>query len=472
MEKPDVQRRIMAVLWMVPVYGITSWLSMMSPSAEPYLATLRDCFEAYVVYTFIALLIAILSDEMTLSELVRKLAHHVDEEKLSIEKYQLYLNGALTDEENQAMNSTKIVKPTQHLLPPFPCCYKNESSVSIAAAWLYQCQLMAMQFVIMKPLLTVTPLILKISGVFDLSSIPPWENNAINWISPKLYILLIENISVALAFYGLLSFYHGTEKDLEWCDPWPKFLCIKGVVFATFWQNICIQTMSTFGLVDERAAMQIQNLLICIEMLIASIAHFYIFPYHEWTRGYQKAKKRNIILRDTMAFGDFLKDMKLMVTKWDTVHPTNGDGDRSNLEIKSLSRSNSLQKSLSYREIPVKSQEGYEKTEDDEKDAKSRISLSHDLHSSTDQELSPLLDNLEINLSSESYQSVTTPDIVRFKQMLSSPDVDLNVGEKLRDELVKYIQLIENGDPNIAEIEPHQSPQLSRSSTPQKLTSV
>ena len=32
--------------------------------------------------------------------------------------------------------------------------------------------------------------------------------------------------------------------DLAWCDPWPKFLCIKGVVFMTFWQYVVLQMMS------------------------------------------------------------------------------------------------------------------------------------------------------------------------------------------------------------------------------------
>ena len=50
----------------------------------------------------------------------------------------------------------------------------------------------------------------------------------------------------------------------------------------TFWQGVAIQAMSSFDLVDARAALQIQSLLICIEMLIASVAHYYVFPYHEW----------------------------------------------------------------------------------------------------------------------------------------------------------------------------------------------
>ena len=52
----------------------------------------------------------------------------------------------------------------------------------------------------------------------------------------SLYITLCGNVSVGLAFYGLVSFYHAIMDELAWCDPWPKFLCIKGVVFMTFWQ--------------------------------------------------------------------------------------------------------------------------------------------------------------------------------------------------------------------------------------------
>jgi Organic solute transporter Ostalpha len=94
----------------------------------------------------------------------------------------------------------------------------------------------------MKPTLTLLPYIIELCG-YDYNSA---KNSTligrhINWVSPKLYILTSMNVSVALAFYGLLKFYHGSEKELEWCDPWPKFLCIKGVVFMTFWQGICIQ---------------------------------------------------------------------------------------------------------------------------------------------------------------------------------------------------------------------------------------
>jgi hypothetical protein len=307
---------------MVPIYGITSWLSLVYPKAEPYFATLRDCFEAYVVYTFVGFLIAILSDGMTFNQLLRKLSKLVEHEKEAIEKYrQRQAHPEIAPEVLPGGEAVAaLTKPKEHLVPPFPCCYQQNDCRSIAAAWLYQCQLMALQFVIMKPLLTLIPLLVAVGGAYDMDKDSPWGDNSLNWESPKLYIIFFQNVSVMIAFYGLLSLYHGVEKDLEWCDPWPKFLCIKGVVFATFWQNIAIQGMTMFDLLDERAASQISNLLICIEMLVASLAHIYIFPYQEWEPGYQKAKERTLQLRDTMALGDFLKDMKMMVTKWDPDH--------------------------------------------------------------------------------------------------------------------------------------------------------
>ena len=49
MHKPTVQRRIMPIM-MVPVYGITSWLSMIIMPLAPFLELVRDWFEAHAVY--------------------------------------------------------------------------------------------------------------------------------------------------------------------------------------------------------------------------------------------------------------------------------------------------------------------------------------------------------------------------------------------------------------------------------------
>ncbi len=198
--KPRVQRRIMAILWMVPIYGVTSWLTLVMPKFEQFFSAIRDCYEAYAVYTFIAILCAILEEGRGFAGLIEKLTKRVFIEMEAIERYDPNQGGP---------------RPKLHMSPPWPFCYVNNRPISIAAAWLYQCKLMAMQFVILKPLLTMSPAIFKWMGVdYDGHPVYFHETHMINWRAPKLYVIILQNISVGVAFYGLLSFYHGTREDL------------------------------------------------------------------------------------------------------------------------------------------------------------------------------------------------------------------------------------------------------------------
>ena len=221
--KPDVQRRIMAVLWMVPIYSITSWLSMVFPKFEPFFGAFRDCYEAYAIYTFVALLIAIIEDGRGLSGMVALLAKRVVEERDAVIEYERLVAErapsrgffswfASTDDSAEPL-ARLPARPAEHIKPPFPCCYQPHRPSTVAAAWLYQCQLMAAQFVILRPFLSVVPLILKFSGTYDIHAVPIFVNGTVNWAAPNFYILFAQNLSVGIAFYGLLSFYHGTEKD-------------------------------------------------------------------------------------------------------------------------------------------------------------------------------------------------------------------------------------------------------------------
>merc|ERR1712071_33034 len=107
--------------------------------------------------------------------------------------------------------------------------------------------------------------------------------------------------------------------------PLPKFLCIKGVVFMTFWQGLVIGilarstdasvTTSENGSeenVDAWAA-RAQNFLICLEMLLFSIAHFYVFPTEEWKPGYRPIFNSDSKFGDNIALRDFFSDVKLIL---------------------------------------------------------------------------------------------------------------------------------------------------------------
>ena len=66
---------------------------------------------------------------------------------------------------------------------------------------------------------------LEIDGDSDVCS---YGGGMIPYCTPQFWLIIAQNVSVFLAFSGLLNFYHAVAEDLSWCRPFPKFLCIKG----------------------------------------------------------------------------------------------------------------------------------------------------------------------------------------------------------------------------------------------------
>ena len=139
-----------------------------------------------------------------------------------------------------------------------------------------------------------------------------------------LWITIVYNITYSVALFALLMFYLGTHDMLAPFNPLLKFILVKSVVFFTFWQvcapcqewpcaQCCAWSMVICRIVWTRTRLQlttriaqgiglailvgtgaiataedagnVQNLLICLEMLPASAAMFFAFPYSEYLEG-------------------------------------------------------------------------------------------------------------------------------------------------------------------------------------------
>lgn len=61
--QPNIQSKIVGILWMVIIYSIDSYISLLVPSYASKINMLRDCYEAYVLYLFLALMLALLGCE-------------------------------------------------------------------------------------------------------------------------------------------------------------------------------------------------------------------------------------------------------------------------------------------------------------------------------------------------------------------------------------------------------------------------
>ena len=64
--KPLLQRYVVRILIMVPIYAASSWASVVSLQAAFYLDPLRDIYEAFTIYTFLQLLVNFMGGERQL----------------------------------------------------------------------------------------------------------------------------------------------------------------------------------------------------------------------------------------------------------------------------------------------------------------------------------------------------------------------------------------------------------------------
>ena len=68
--RPELQKHIIRILWMVPIYSLNAWLGMTLPEYAIFMDTLRECYEAYVIYNFLIFLLNFLNSEIALNEVL------------------------------------------------------------------------------------------------------------------------------------------------------------------------------------------------------------------------------------------------------------------------------------------------------------------------------------------------------------------------------------------------------------------
>ncbi|KOB72548.1 Uncharacterized protein OBRU01_10139 [Operophtera brumata] len=61
--KPSLQKHIIRILWMVPIYALNAWIGLEFPEQSIYVDCLRECYEAYVIYNFMKFLLNYLNED-------------------------------------------------------------------------------------------------------------------------------------------------------------------------------------------------------------------------------------------------------------------------------------------------------------------------------------------------------------------------------------------------------------------------
>lgn len=68
--RPYLQRHVVRMLGMVPMYALCSWWSIRFPSLALYLAAIREGYEAFVIYSFMKYLTNFLQRDMDLDSII------------------------------------------------------------------------------------------------------------------------------------------------------------------------------------------------------------------------------------------------------------------------------------------------------------------------------------------------------------------------------------------------------------------
>lgn len=169
-----------------------------------------------------------------------------------------------------------------------------------------------LQYTWMKPILAVAAIIMKATGTY--------QEGYIGLSSGYFWSGLIYNVSITVSLYALAMFWVCMSHDLQPFRPMPKFLCIKGIIFASYWQGFFLSILVWLGAIPDdvpgysadNLAAAIQDALICFEMPIFAVAHWYAFSWHDYADDTISAARMPVkfALRDAFGPRDLIEDTK------------------------------------------------------------------------------------------------------------------------------------------------------------------
>ncbi|KAI9207655.1 organic solute transporter subunit alpha/Transmembrane protein, partial [Polychytrium aggregatum] len=243
---PSQQRHIVRILLFIPIYSILSWCAFRYYTYAVYYFMIRDCYEAFVVYSFYALIMSYAGDV---------------EEHLKTKGMMKYpFIGFLLPRYNPA---------SRWFLPG------NRVAV--------------LQYVVVRPVMTLVAVVLQALQRYCPESFSP--------VYGHFWYMVLNVTSVSICMYALITMYYTIHDEIESYNPFSKFLSIKLVILLTMWQNLLIGMLVHYGVIQAtqywsrtNVGNGVQSMLVCFEMFVVSIVHLYAFS----AKGYSNTGSKSL----------------------------------------------------------------------------------------------------------------------------------------------------------------------------------
>ncbi|GAB9467713.1 hypothetical protein Gpo141_00005049 [Globisporangium polare] len=245
-----IRKHVIRILMMVPIYALTSYLALVFNDQKLLFETIRDCYEAFALYSFHCFLVEYLGGQSELANTLRS-------------KAQVY-----------------------HTFP-FYCM----QPWTMGGKFVRLTTIGILQYIPVKVLTSIVMLITSLAGVYG-------EGEFLNPFVSYGYVSFVLTVSQTWALYCLVLFFLGTKEELTPMRPLPKFLAIKAIIFFTYWQSLMITSFEMLGFISEKwnigcpncwdamkIASALNDFVICVEMLVFAIAHHYAFAIEDFLQG-------------------------------------------------------------------------------------------------------------------------------------------------------------------------------------------
>lgn len=247
--KPFQQRLMIRIQLIVPLFALSCYSMLVNPTAvfnKFVIEPVREIYEAFVIYTFFSLLTDMLGGEKSI---VIMTSGRPPVSQIGFMQYCL---------------------PLLDILDPHTFLIIKRG---------------ILQYVWLKPVICFGVLFMELLGWYDVNDLGPK--------SLYLWFTIVYNFSVSLSLYCLAIFWKILWTDLKPFNPVGKFLCVKLIIFASYWQGVLLAILNFTGILpgnssqDENGApnigVSIQNALLCVELIAFAFGHWFSFSYRPFT---------------------------------------------------------------------------------------------------------------------------------------------------------------------------------------------
>jgi len=230
--RESLRKYVIRIILMVPVYSISAMGGLLYKQSGIYFDTARECYEAFVVYSFLKFLFEFLGGDEVLPNKLRNYSER------------------------------------SHM---FPFCYMK--SWRMGRVFYDNVKLGTLQYVVLRPILAWATFALYQNGLYN--------SGEFRIDRGYLWVTLINNASQIWAMYCLALFYFVCKEELAPIRPVGKFMVVKAVVFFTWWQSVVLAVLVRYEWISRDGNVEdvvngTQNFLICVEMLVMKS---FVTPY-------------------------------------------------------------------------------------------------------------------------------------------------------------------------------------------------